>query len=96
MCTEEMLDWEDDNDPSKEFWSSIPGGLKEKVSYISMRVKISHTRGISDTKTRLVVESLALSFQEFFRKIEYRLKPSCVSHNSRKRFAGPEKVCSVH
>lgn len=27
---EEMLDWEDDNDPSNEFWSSIKGGLKEK------------------------------------------------------------------
>lgn len=27
---EEVLDWEDENDPSKEFWSSIKGGLKEK------------------------------------------------------------------
>ena len=30
---EEMLDWEDDNDPSNEFWSSIKGGLKEKVRF---------------------------------------------------------------
>ena len=28
---EEVLDWEDENDLSKEFWISIKGSLKEKV-----------------------------------------------------------------
>ena len=34
LCVEEVLDWEDDNDPSMEFWSSIKGGLKEKVQLL--------------------------------------------------------------
>ena len=30
-CVEEVLDWEDENYLSKEFWISIKGSWKEKV-----------------------------------------------------------------
>ena len=28
---EDLLNWEDENNPSNEFWKSIKGGFKEKV-----------------------------------------------------------------
>ena len=31
-CVEEVLDWEDENYLSKEFWISIKGSRKEKVN----------------------------------------------------------------
>ena len=37
-CVEEVLDWEDENDLSKEFWLSIKGSLKEKVIFLVQRL----------------------------------------------------------
>lgn len=28
---EDLLNWEDENNPSNEFWKSMKGGFKEKV-----------------------------------------------------------------
>lgn len=33
-CVEEVLDWEDENCLSKEFWISIKGSRKEKVNIL--------------------------------------------------------------
>lgn len=37
-CVEEVLDWEDENNLSKEFWLSIKGSLKEKVIFLVQRL----------------------------------------------------------
>ena len=31
IFVEDLLNWEDENHPSNEFWKSIKGGFKEKV-----------------------------------------------------------------
>lgn len=71
---EEVLDWEDDRNPSEEFWSSIHGGIKEK-SWTNFEAAIRRD-------FRKVLEEAGpalLKFLKYVLKVDDKREPQNVS-----------------
>ncbi|KAL9984602.1 hypothetical protein ACROYT_G006915 [Oculina patagonica] len=72
---EEVLDWEDENDLSKEFWSSVKGSLKEKKwSYFEDAVKKTFADNLKHEGTPLIKKFL--TFLAYVLRVNYAKRAS--------------------